>query len=380
MALHMINPQILGNFDPGQQARVKAGQKLTRIWQGEAQQIPANMRGNPRGFARGLAEGLPGLRRLRMAFNIFSFNADGSFHPEMEGFLDEACKAGFEIHWVLADGPSQESGTGLEAHWASSYSAMETQQDWLNLMPVLRQRHAAAWDALLGWLDMRPDIRTCSFEAINEAASYDRAADCFPRLRSRFVEEYVEAVLAIHDRIAARWADRDFYVGGWAYSADFHTLADVQLPSGGTALTRFRDRIGERLVWSAHFYPQWGPNVGTVEDYEAVLDRRFAAILGDRVVLTEFNVQNGRVNDPRVADDKDRAHFMIARCGRWFHRHDIGIGWWAAANYAAGFLIMVRGNGGLRQRHQNTFGAAYGLYAYGIQTGCSPAPTAAKAP
>lgn len=364
MALHMINPQIFGVFTPRQVAREKAGAELTNLWQGEGQQIPINMRENPDGFARGLAIGFPGIRRLRMGFNIHSFNADGSFHPQMEAFLHAACAEGFEIHWVLMDGPSQSAGKpGMVEAWPNSYPVLHGEADWLALTQTLRDRHALAWNAMLDWLDMRPAIRTCSFEAINEPAAYDRGADAFPALRPRLMEAYVEAVLAIHRQIAAR-SDADLYVGGWAYSADFKALEEP-LPSGGSALSRIRDGVGARLVWSAHFYPDWGPNAATVEEYEAWLDRRFAPILGDRVVMTEFNVRNADVNDPRVKDRRHRSQFMVARCARWFHRHDIGIGWWPAANYAKSSPIMIRGDGGLRQRHQNSFGAAYGFYAYG---------------
>ncbi|MEK0405094.1 hypothetical protein, partial [Lactiplantibacillus plantarum] len=89
------------------------------------QQFPVNMRDAPAKFAAGLANGLPGLRRIRMAFNQHSFNSDGSFHPQMEVFLRETSNLGFTFMWVLMDGPSQETGgdgyDGLMIDWPNSY-------------------------------------------------------------------------------------------------------------------------------------------------------------------------------------------------------------------------------------------------------------------
>ena len=363
---HLINPQILGVPNAEQQARIDAGETLTNIWQGEMQQIPANMRNAPVSFANGLALGLPGVRRIRMAFNTYTFNPDGSMHPQMESFLGRAAELGFEILWVLMDGPSQESGNsdGLIADWPNSYSQMTTLADWRGLMPRLAARHAEAWSKLLNWLAMRPNIISYGFEAINEPASYGRAAGRFPADAAEFVHAYVAHVEAIFHRVSAAYPQADFYVGGWNYSATFDVLADTLMPSGVSALHYLRALAGPRLVWSVHLYPQWGPGVQTLGSLYSWLDRRLRPVLGERMVFTEFNSQNSQVNRWQLASDDNRSTFMFARAGEWFRKHGVGIGWWPAVNYASGYMFFVSASGNVRQRQQNTYGAALGLFAY----------------
>ena len=367
MERHLINPQILGVPNAEQQAIIDGGNYLTNIWQGEMQQIAANMRNAPAAFADGLALGLPGVRRIRMAFNGYSFNADGTMHPQMETFLARAATHGFEILWVLMDGPSQESGNNpeFERDWPNSYSPMVTLDDWQALMPRLAARHAEAWGKLLNWLAMRPNIVTFGFEAINEPASYGRAAGRFPANAAEFVQAYADHVTAIFHQVSAAYPDADFYVGGWNYSATFDVFETTQMPSGGSVLEYFRDLAGPRLVWSVHLYPQWGPNAQTMGSLESWLDRRLRPILGERMVFTEFNLQNGQANRWQLSSDDNRSTWMFARSGEWFRKWGVGIGWWPAVNYASGYMFFVSGQGRVRQRQQNSYGNALGLFAYG---------------
>lgn len=365
---HMINPQIIGVPNAEQQARIDAGEFLTNIWQGEMQQEPVNMRGNPVGFADGLALGLPGVRRFRMAFNTYSFNPDGSFRPDMEAFLSRMWENGYEALWVLMDGPSQETGDAntLHTQWPNSYQVMSGLQDWLDLMPRLAARHAEAWGKLLAWLVAHPEARTGGFEAINEPASYARAAGRFPASAATFVHAYVDHVEAIYHQISAAWPAADFFVGGWNYSATFDVLRDTDMPGGGiSALNYLRALIGARLVWSIHLYPQWGPNAQTLDSLNTWMDNRFRPILSDRKVFTEFNLQNGQANNWKLPSDDARSTFMFSRAGEWFVRREAGIGWWPVVNYAAGYLFYISGTGRLRQRQQNSYGGGLGLFAMG---------------
>lgn len=363
---HLVNPQILGVPNAEQQARIDAGESLTRIWQGEMQQIPANMRDAPTKFADGLALGMPGVRRLRMAFNTYSFNADGTMHPQMEAFLAQAATHGFEILWVLMDGPSQESGNSdsLIRQWPNSYQTMSTLDDWQALMPRLAARQAEAWGKLLNWLAMRPNIVSYGFEAINEPATYGRAAGKFPAAAAEFVHAYLAHVEAIFHQISAAYPQADFYVGGWNYSATFDILETTRMPSGETALDYLRALAGPRLVWSVHLYPQWGPNAQTLGSLDTWIDRRLRPILGERMVFTEFNLQNSQINRWQLVTDDNRSTFMFARAGEWFRKHGVGIGWWPVVNYAAGYIFFISGQGRVRQRQQNSYGAALGLFAY----------------
>ena len=365
---HLINPQVNGIPNAEQQARIDAGENLTRIWQGEMQQIPVNMRENPTGFADGLALGLPGVRRFRMAFNTYSFNPDGSLHPQMEAFLLRMWANGYAALWVLMDGPSQESGNSdsLIEHWPDSYSSMNGLHDWLDLMPRLATRHSEAWGKLLAWLAAHPEAQTCGFEAINEPASYGRAAARFPAEAATFVQAYVDHVEMIYHQISAAAPTADFFVGGWNYSATFDILRDTAI-AGSTisALDYLRALIGSRLVWSIHLYPQWGPNARTLGSLNAWLDSRLRPILEDRMVFTEFNLQNGLANNWKLLNDDVRSTFMFARSGEWFARRGVGIGWWPVVNYAAGYMFFISAGGRLRQRQQNSYGGALGLFASG---------------
>lgn len=370
MPLHMINVQILGEPTPEQQAIIDGGNYLTNVWQGEMQQIPANMRGNPVGFASGLANGLPGLRRIRMAFNQHSFGADGNFHPQMETFMAEATAQGFTFVWVLMDGPSQETGNTdhaeLNRDWPDSYPLpMTSEADWLALMPMLAQRHTTAWTRLLAWLARNPAVVSDGFEAINEPASYGRGATKFPALRGQIIQSYVDHVLAIHSRISAVYPNAWKLVGGWNYSATFEAFEE-RLPNGLTAMQQFKAALGNRLVWSAHLYPQWGGNQRTPQDMDIWLSRRFAPVMREPLVMTEINAQNEVANQIIPPTEDARSTFMLMRTD-WFAKHDVGIGWWPVVNYASGFMLYISGQGTTRQHQQNTYGAAYGLFTANSQ-------------
>lgn len=365
MSFDMINVQILGEPNAEQAAIIAGGNNLTNIWQGEMQQFPVNMRDAPAKFAAGLANGLPGLRRIRMAFNQHSFNSDGSFHPQMEVFLRETSNLGFTFMWVLMDGPSQETGgdgyDGLMIDWPNSYPLpMTTAADWIALMPHLAQRHTTAWTRLLDWLARNPWLTSDGFEAINEPATYGRGASLFPELRSQIIQAYVDHVLAIHARISAVHPNAWKLVGGWNYSATFEVL-DEYLPNGRTAIQQFKDALGDRLVWSAHLYPQWAGNPRVPLDVDIWLSRRFAPVLRDRLVMTEINAQNDHANNINTPSEDSRSTFMLMRTD-WFAKNDVGIGWWPVVNYAAGYMLFISGQGDVRQRQQNTYGAAYGLF------------------
>lgn len=366
---HTVNPQVNGIPNAAQQARLDAGESLTRLWPGEMQQVIVNMRDAPRAFARGLGTALPGVRVVRLNFNIFSFNADGSMHPQMEEFIDEACKRGFRMLWVLMDGPSQENGDAkLLADWPDSYRPVQTIQDWRNLMPYLAQRHRAAWAALLAWLAMRPAVATWGFEAINEPATYQRGVERFSALKTEMVQTYCDHCVAIFDQVRAAYPDAPFLVGGWGYSATFAMMRDTTLANGKKALAHLRDTIGANLHWSIHFYPQWSTPTLSLTTLENFLTARFGMLAGDKAIITEFNLNNDWVNDPVHTGGQAaniRSTFMLGRAARWFHEADMGIGWWPVANYAAGYMIFIKQNGGLKMRQQNTYAGALGLWSYG---------------
>ena len=63
------------------------------LWQDPVQTIPHGMNGDPVAFIAKLQAGLPLVNNLRVFLNEYSFNPDGSLHPQMESFLSAAAAA-----------------------------------------------------------------------------------------------------------------------------------------------------------------------------------------------------------------------------------------------------------------------------------------------
>lgn len=382
MRFNMVNCQILGEATPEQQARIDAGENLTRIWQGEMPQIFANMRNEPEAFVRGLADGLPGARLIRVPFNIYMFQQDGDFLPEHRRALNQMIAEGFSILWVLMDGPSQEMGDDeLLAHWPDSYRDVSTEAAWRSVFTYLRTRHTQAWNKLMDWLDANPEFQPYihGFEPINEPASYNRAGNQFPSLHDEAIEAYVNAVQGIKAITESRHPGHWFYIGGYAYSAQFDILDQTYLPSKGkTALQALRETGGSKLVWSIHLYPQWiDDSVTDMTTLRRWLTTRYKAIIGDPGVFTEYNYQNEYVNAPETNVDA-MSTFLQARNQFWFEENQMGIGYWPIVNYAAGFAYRIMpdaskpGGYELMLDHQNTLGQTLATFAYANDSNWCP--------
>ena len=66
-------------------------------WQDPVQVIPVGMNGDPEGFVASIKAGLPLVNNLRVLFNEYSFNADGSLNPQLERFLTAAAAQGLSL-------------------------------------------------------------------------------------------------------------------------------------------------------------------------------------------------------------------------------------------------------------------------------------------
>jgi len=81
-------------------------------WQDPTQMIPSGMNGNPEAFVAAIRTGLPLVNNLRVMFNEYSFNADGSMNPQFERFLAAAAAQGFQLTICYGCGHPQPLGTG----------------------------------------------------------------------------------------------------------------------------------------------------------------------------------------------------------------------------------------------------------------------------
>ncbi len=340
---------------------MKAADGSGGAWQDPVQLIPQDMYGNPEQFVAGIKASLPLVNNLRVQFNEFSFNADGSMHPQMERFLAAATAAGYQLTMVYAGGDAQNIGRGTEG-WpalsnAEAYAALET-----NYSDV-----SGAWSKMLDWMDQHPAVEDAVYgwELMNESAGYKhsvRANGTQGDLnKADFVKLYADHAIALTELIEAR-AEGKVLVGGWGYNGDFLTLAGTKI-GDVSALDYLRAGVGDNLVWSSHLYPGWmGTRLPTTSaELSALLDKLFAPVAGDAVLITETNA-DGKVDDPNgVLDENDLA---IASY-EWFASHRIGLGWFPGLQTGASSLMVINADGSLTARHQHSLAHAMDGFSLG---------------
>lgn len=143
------------------------------------------------------------VNNLRVQFNEYSFNPDGSLNPQMERFLAAAAAAGYKLTMVYAGGDAQNIGRGTAAYPAltnaQAYTAL--QQNFADV--------SSAWTKMLTWMDTHAPVENAVYgwEAMNEAAGYAhaiRANGASGGLdMAAFVKLYADHVLALSKTIAA---------------------------------------------------------------------------------------------------------------------------------------------------------------------------------
>ena len=112
--------------------------------------------------------GLPLVNNLRVLFNEYSFNPDGSMNPQFERFLAAAAAEGYQITLAYGGGDAQNIGIGDADHPALSnadaFAALQA-----NFADV-----AGAWDSLMTWMDAHAGTAAAVYgwELMNEAAGY----------------------------------------------------------------------------------------------------------------------------------------------------------------------------------------------------------------
>lgn len=335
------------------------------MWQGTQQILPLGMDDNPEGFAAGLRAALPGVNTLRLSFNVHAFDESGALHPQYERFLAAAAAQGFQLVFVHTDGGQQRLGDDGSLSSAEIASA---------LTEDIQPRALAAWAQMMDWLEAHPGVAaaTWGFELANEPAAYERAVVLAAQGTKGAVEAQMVELYARHmAELAALVQDRAegrILVGGWGYSAQFDDLAEEQV-GGQSALDFLREAIGADLVWAAHLYPGWfaDETVTDAESYIVALERAYAALGEDDILLTEISFAGGAIND---FSGETTPTQWLSRMQEWFADRGIGTGWFSGAEAGASSLVAVDGDGGLRYLHQHSL--AFALNAFSLDD----APTA----
>ena len=340
---------------------MKAADGSGGTWQDPVQIIPQDMYGNPEQFVAGIKAALPLVNNLRVQFNEFSFNADGSLNPQMERFLAAATAAGYQLTMVYAGGDAQNIGRGIEG-WpalsnAEAYAALQA-----NYSDV-----SGAWSKMLDWMDQHKSVEDSVYgwELMNESAGYKhsvRANGTQGDLdKADFVKLYADHAIALTELIEARAAGK-ILVGGWGYNGDFLTLAGTMI-GGVSALDYLRAGVGDNLVWSSHLYPGWmGTHLPTTSaELSTLLDTLFASVAGDAVLITETNA-DGKVDDPGSLLNEDD---IAAASYEWFAAHGMGIGWYPGLQTGASSLMVINADGSLTARHQHSLAHAMDAFSLG---------------
>lgn len=356
--LFLAEPQMAADQRDGTYLANVAANSRYYMWQGDQQLVPTGMDGDPEGFARGLRTALPGVNTLRLSFNDFAFNDDGSLHPQYERFLTAAVAQGFRLIFTYTDGETQNPAAGLDE--ATLYALFEG--------PV-QDRMLRAWGRMLDWLDDHAAVkaRVWGYELANEPAGYMDAVIAAPRgtktaVEARFVDLFARNMAEAAALIDSR-AEGRILVPGWGYSGRFDVFAEHDV-GARSALQYLRTQVGEDLVWAAHLYPGWhtGPAITDPAALATAYAAAFAPLGRDAILLTETNLDGARINDFSVAPNEVTA---FARTLEWFAERGIGITWFAAAEAGASNLVVVDPGVNLRMLHQHSYAFALNAFSLG---------------
>lgn len=374
--LNMINLQVYAQQEAaaaeanGTYAARRAADRKAFLWQSSHQTIPMGTETDPAGFARALRQALPLVNALRIPFNRYSFNPDGTLDPRFEAFLDEAARQGFEILFVYMDGEGQRYGSAAVPGTAKASAA----EIAAALKGEVLDRAKQSFGLLLDWLSRHPGVqaKTWGLELMNEPAAFKTGMDRLPKTdadgRAGFVALYAEVMADLARSIQPRWTG-PILVGGFAYSADFPILAETRMPVGGiTALDYVRRAVGAQLVWSAHLYPGWRGTgkARTGADLSRALDAQFGVLGTDRILLTETNAPEAKTYSLLARSEPAE---LFAQNYEWFADRGIGIAWFPGAQTGNSSFLTYTPGQPLLFEHLDSYGA--GMNAFTL--GASPA-------
>lgn len=329
------------------------------LWQSDFQTRPTSMFGEPELYAERLRDALPEVTTLRVPFNLNSFNADGTLHPDFEGFLEAAAKEGFTFIMVQMEGAAQT----LTAEGPDAVGQMRD-----GLTGEVYDRMEQGWTMMLDWMDAHPSVKDAVYahEVVNEPAAYNQAtfyAASRPEALQEFVSLYAEHMVQLGQMIEDRAGGAQIMVGGWNYSAQFQQLADIAM-GDGSALDYIREGLGDSLVWSAHLYPGWLGTEGISDPdvLRAMLDQIYAPILNDTLVVTETNAQGNEAYN--LFSDRTEVQ-GFTQIYDWFADNGVAVSWFTGSQYGGSVLSRMDPDGTLSYVQQGSFGAAMDAYSLG---------------
>lgn len=356
--INMINLQVFaedqarldkqnGTYD----AKLASDEKYY-LWQSSFQTLPMGMEDQPEAYARQLRANLPDVNTLRLPFNAFSFNADGSLHPQYERFIIEAAKQGFQFVFNYSDSDIQRFGGDEQPATSDQMRAQ--------LNGAIHDRMVDSWERMFDWLDRHPGAAAAVYalEAVNEPNTYARAETRIGNT-GEFVRLYGEHMAEIAGMIQER-SDARVMIGGFAYSAQFNILGSTPSGTGqGSVLDQIRRAAGDSLVWSAHLYPDWASTAGQeISGFEALIRQNYGVLGGDDIIITETNAVGGLSNDASRND----ASFWMARAYEAFLDAGIGLGWFPGAETGQSAFLSIDNGTQIRFRHPDSF--AHGMNAF----------------
>lgn len=361
-SINAINLQVsaedllLADKASGVYAENKASDPKYYLWHSDFQTYPVGMDGEPEVFIASMRAALPQVNTLRLPFNEFSFNEDGSLHEQYERMLEAAADQGLNLLFVYMGGDAQRYGTREDVDATQIYDKLQTE---------IHDGMIGGWTSLMNWLDAHPDVAQSvyGFEAINEPATYFRGADMAAEGEAdRFVELYGQHVSEIHDLIRSYTDEGKFLVGGGGHSGNFDLL-DVGNLGGQNVLDYLRAQIGDDLVWSAHLYPGWlsTSESRSVEGLEARLENIYDILGDDDVLITETNAPDHETNNPAYLDDP---HFLFPQAYEWFAEHGMGLTWFPGVETGASNFAVLDPDGTIRYLNQNSL--AQGLNGFSL--------------
>ena len=320
------------------------------LWQSEFQTRPMGMENQPEAYASLLRSSIPDANTIRVMFNDWSFNKNGSLDPQFERFLSAATQQGFQLVFTYADGEAQRLGeTGN----------LDVEGMRAGLAGSVHDRMIGSWGKMLDWLDGHGDVKSAVYalETVNEPASYSRAEDMSGG-SGEFVRLYGDHMAEVAELIDAR-SDARIMVGGWAYSSLFDVLAETTASDGGTSvLDQIRAAVGDDLVWSAHLYPHWAAGAGPGQEIDGMADlirQRYGAIGDDDLVITETNLSHHASN----------MAFWMARTYEVFAEAGIGLGWFPAAETGDSSLVTITNGKRVNFLHPDIYAEAMNGFLLG---------------
>jgi Ca2+-binding RTX toxin-like protein len=325
------------------------------FWHGDHQTVPLGMYGKPEQFVDRIVEALPTVNCIRVGFNKNSFNPDGSLNEDFEAFLMAAAAKGLKLIMVLQEGDAQRFiGTAeavREALTGEILANMKT--GWTKMMNWMAE-HEDVKDAVYGW------------ELVNEPAAYMngivRRDNASQSEKAEFVGLYVNHMKQLAQIIQPE-SDAKIIVDLFGWAGQSEILAE-QLFNGKSAVQKFREAFGNELVWSAHFYAGWRDTTSATTPAEIVaeLQKMFAALGEDDVILTETNAPGEEVFNP-YAEGHDVTATALAF--DWLAQNGIGTGWFPGVQTGASNLATIWSNGSIQYLHQASLAAALNAFSYG---------------